>query len=268
MNTAAYRKTFENFYGRERALRKVTRYYIYKPMYYRSDLLAHSRHVNWLVEEMTPIAENSFGPVFNVKKTSLMACVHDDFEIVLGDIQAGHKYSMTREQLDDVANRELTAIAETVKRFPKTVGVFDYRDLLHEVQEGNTIESQVVKYADKMDAFGEALHEIYAGNAGFITPIEDPIYGTVISPSEYYALYLSSREKNFPRIVKMFESRHPLFEKPSFTDFQKIVKRFSPHTRESFNRPTGNVHYDEWKRIMTVNADENELKRLVTQVEF
>jgi len=51
---------------------------------------------------MIPIAENSFGPVFNPKKTSLMACVHDDFEIVLGDIQAGHKYSMSREQLDDV----------------------------------------------------------------------------------------------------------------------------------------------------------------------
>ena len=56
-----------------------------------------------------------------------------------------------------------------------------YKDLLFESAEHSTLESMIVSYADKYDAYGEAVHEIFAGNHYFTTHVINE-YGKIPTP--------------------------------------------------------------------------------------
>ena len=67
---------------------RITRFSLYKVMFYRSNLFNHAWHVAWLVDEIAPFAMKKF-PQFDSEKAQMLALVHDDAEIIIGDIQAG-----------------------------------------------------------------------------------------------------------------------------------------------------------------------------------
>lgn len=176
---------FKNFTGRESDLRSITRYDLYDVMLYRTNLYTHSHRVAALVRAMSMSADATFGESYDPRKAEILAYVHDDAEIIFGDVQAGNKSKMTPDQLAAVLAAEVQAIDGISARYPETIEKYVYRELLLETIDKNSIEAQLVCYADKYDAMGEAMHEVVAGNHSFATNVVNE-YGTIPTPLEYY----------------------------------------------------------------------------------
>src|SRR3989344_3516771 len=102
--------SFEGFYGREDELKKVIRYHKYVPMFYRTNLQMHSNRVLWLVEDLIPLAKKVYGSKFDIEKARTLAKVHDDAEVITGDVQLGHKLQMSSSELANVHSDEASAI--------------------------------------------------------------------------------------------------------------------------------------------------------------
>ncbi len=268
MKKIDYPALFEKFEGREQGLRKVVRYHIYSPMYYRSNLFTHSKRVLWLLQSVLPLAEEVFGGSFDSTKAQLMAVVHDDPEIVMGDIQAGHKNKMSAQQLAEIARQEHEAVEKMAERYPYSVLGYTYADLLRESQKVNTLESKLLKYADRFDAFGEALHEVYAGNKAFTTQVIDKNSGPIDFPTTFYQLWLPAFPQKNPEFKILFAKKHPLFTIPDEFNMHDVVKTGSPHSPDSITRDFSFAPYNTWKNCIIKNNDDEEIEHLFTQIEF
>ncbi len=266
MTDAEYYQLFAAFRERDEKLRAITRYSMYKTMLYRTNVYGHARRVMWLVEEMLPYLRAVWTD-FNEEKARLMALIHDDFEIFLGDIQAGDKSKMTDEQLADVHRRELLSIDQVADLFPEFVGKYNYRALLKEIVTEETRETWVVKYADKMDGFGEALHEVFGGNYVFEIAVVNQ-YGAIPNATAYYVNYFSSFLNKFPEMKQVLAADVSWFAVPDRQPFGEIANQTKPHTIDSLHVPTGYPYYDVWKEIILKRGNEEDIKNLYVQKEY
>jgi len=240
---------FEGFNDREHLLRKITRYSMYSPMFYRSNVFVHSQRVHWIIEELLPYANF---PGFDAEKARTLALVHDDAEIITGDIQRGHKNVMTKEQLSQVYENERRAIPLMSQRWPATVNGYSYPVLLAHALDKDCLEAKFVNFADKVDGFGESMHELFAGNRLFAVPALD------------YTGFLQTFAQNFPELARMFSYEHPFLQAPVNPNVEEILKNGKLHTPEGVQRSTGCAQYDFWRKI---NLERNAEHLLVTQVE-
>lgn len=254
----------QNFEGREEGLRGIMRYSLYSTVYYRSSDFAHSKRVAWLVESLEPIIKETL-PNFDMARAVATALVHDDAELLVGDIQAGNKGKMSKEELNAIDDAERKAIEAIAARSPKTLGGYDYKEMLEDVLDFTTLEAQVVKYVDRFDALGEALHELYAGNAVMNINVVNE-YGTIPTPFEYYYAKLPQMMDTYETLGKLKDT-HPVFEIAEVKDWASIVANGKPHTKESFVIPTGHKQYDAWKKVLLERADEETLTDLITKKE-
>ena len=149
--------SFNGFTGRTEELKKVKRFSFCKIMMYQTDLDIHSQRVFWIAEALLPFAVKSLNN-FDPEKARTLALVHDDAEIVTGDVQLGDKLKMTSEQLQTVHDNEAEAVLKLSERFPKTINNYRYQELLNHALHKDCIEAQFVSYCDKLDAFGETFH--------------------------------------------------------------------------------------------------------------
>lgn len=257
----------DDFPLRTEGLSRITRYSLYETMYYRGTILHHTKRVSALVKELNPYMEATFGDLFDPIRARLLAEVHDDPEIFIGDIQAGNKEKMSVDQTNQVEAMELQAIEQLSRSLPVEIEGFNYRQLLEEAHAIQSVESQFVKYLDKYDAFGEALNEVYAGNTCFVTNVVNE-YGTIKTPTEYYIDWFARLDRDFPELAKLFENDFPISLIPQNLNFPQIAKVSQPHTPESFSKQTGNPHYDFWKSVMIKNQDSVSIPTLITQTEF
>lgn len=242
------------------------RYHIYKNFYYRSSDFSHDKRVAWLLQSITPLLQELLGTSFNSERALAMALVHDDDELIVGDYQAGEKSKMTSEQLAHIKKEEQEAIVRLAEKFPKQVGGFAYLDLLTDVLEIQSPEAQVVKYLDRFDAMGEALHELYAGNACVNTNVTTE-YGLITLPFQsYYEMLPKMIEKH--STLGQLKNKHVFFELPQQGDWHSVVVEGKPHTKESLTVPTGHPQYDAWKQVMLEQGDDEEIENLYTQREF
>ena len=249
-----------DFTDRERDLRHITRWSINPVMFFRSNLWDHARHVAWLVEEINPYAVQVFGSEYDPHKAQLLALVHDDAEIITGDVQAGNKLKMTTSQLQEIEAQEMAAIEKLAVRFPTNLGGYVYKELLIEALHKTSREAQVVMLADKLDAYGEVLHEIYAGNPYFVkSPVTE--YGTIVPAYQFYLDYFAHFLKRYPTLTPLFQQKAWFFQQPQPLDFPAIgSKKKTP--------PAYYPHYNEWRAILLKRDGELEQKRLDTQLEF
>ncbi|MBI4426171.1 MAG: HD domain-containing protein [Candidatus Kerfeldbacteria bacterium] len=260
-------EAIEAFPGRETALRKITRYSLYRVMFYRTNLFTHSKRVAWIANEIAPYAKRVFGTSFNPERAIITALVHDDHEIIMGDIQRGNKNKMNAQQKSELRKIEERAVETIIKKFPDRIGPYRYGDLLWSVHHLDCLEAQVVEFADKFDAFGEALHETFGGNTTFTENVTNE-YGTIETPFYSYIPFLSDFPNNHPDIKPLFDQSLPMLQKPEFIDFRAVALSHTPHTKNSLAKPSGYRHYDEWKRIILQNADEEESRNLYVRKEF
>lgn len=230
---------FEGFFGRDEELEKIIRYNMEKrsPMYYRTNLLLHSRRTTLLIDDIKDITIGTYNGDFNPNKALTLALVHDDAEIITGDVQLYYKDRMSEEELLNVEKREEAAIERLGNTFPRLINGFSYKELLYHALKKNCLEAQVVSYCDKIDAFCESLHEVFAGNMKFVGPVRD------------YIRRLNKFPDKFPLIGKIFPNTHPLLQNIAEIDVIKIAENGEFHTSEKIKQNSGIPHYDRWKEI-------------------
>ena len=255
---------FSQFTGRNEALKKIIRYHSFPVMFYRSNLYTHSHRLGWMIEEVGQVVQSVY-PQFNIERARTMAHVHDDLEIVLGDIMLAEKLKYTPEQLRDLEQKEKTAIEEVTKLYPESINGFSYKQLLLDYQnlDPEDVDAVVAKYFDKYDAFGEALHEVFAGNIVFTKPynVEHD------SPTDVYTNILQNFSEKYPLFQKIRETAHPLFQSPPDFDAPRTAENKNLHTLESLTEPTEYTPYNIWKQNVLKYGNERGREWLLTKVE-
>jgi len=84
---------FEGFNGRDKKLRDIIRFNMerFTPMFYRTNLLLHSQRVYLLVRDIMPVILPVYDDELNAEKALTLALIHDDAEIITGDVELYRK---------------------------------------------------------------------------------------------------------------------------------------------------------------------------------
>ncbi len=275
--------TLKGFDGRENALAQIKRYVheVTSTMFYRTNDLIHSRRVLWHLEESIPDILSIYGDEFEVGFARTLALVHDDIEILTGDVQLYDKEHMGSDELEKMAQRETSAIPRLVQMYndgqiysnynqpplymkdatnmfdylrpsvyQAIANGYDYSKLLTSAKTKSGLEAQFVSFFDKFDGGGEAWHEVWAGNKCFLRPAVN------------YVRRLNDFPSKYPAMTKFFEQFPEYLPKPF--DFISVVEKSKPHTSESLKENSGYLPYERWKK--TIMKREG-IDLLITQVE-
>lgn len=226
--------------NREKDLEKVIRYHKFFVMFYRTNLLVHSNRVGLILEEFLPAVVSVY-PDFDVKLARLISKFHDDYELITGDTPTLLKLMMNGEEHALLEQEEIAATDLLSKSYrnPQIEG-YQYRDLLMHAILKDCREAQLHSFADKLEGYCEALHEVLAGNTGFLEPVIN-----------YNAKTFNDLLGHFPLIKEIFKGQQ-LFNflvtdlKPYF-DYGR--KGAFLHTPKSIMEQTGIFHYELWKRV-------------------
>lgn len=243
MTKSFHEPLLDAFTDRATPLQNIFRFSMIKPFYYASSVWLHEIRVSLLVVELSKIAVG-LGIVINAEKARLTALVHDDAEIVMGDIQQGHKQYMTSQQLQEVDAQEATAIKKLAASSPLQLGDFIYEELLTDVLHKTSIEAQLVSYADRVDAYCESLHELFGGNILAVYPVLT------------YDRLLATYPNKFPDLKTLFAYKDsPLTNykqmlKTDVIDLSLAAQLNKPHTRESIFSPTNYAVYNTWRSLI------------------
>jgi len=250
----------EDFIGREDALSRIKRYThdITPIMFYRTNVLTHSQRVLWHLEEAIPDILVTYGDDFNIDFARTLALVHDDVEILIGDVQLYEKEHMGDDELDALVREENDAISRIVRMYNKIANGFDYRELLTVAKNKSNLEAQFVSFFDKFDGGGEAWHEVWAGNHYFLLPA-----GGNHGRKGGYVRRLNEFPSKYPLMINFFELFPEYLPEPF--DFKLAAQQGKPHTKSSLYEDNGYPLYERWKRTI-IDREGNGL--LLTQIEF
>ena len=246
------------FNGREEELERIKRYIhpITRVMFYRTNNLIHSRRVLWHLEKAIDDILDVF-PGFDVEFTRTLALVHDDVEIITGDVKLHDKEHMSPEELEELTRREMEAISILVDRYSRFANGYGYESLLLTAKNKDRLESQTVSFFDKFDAGGEAWHEVCAGNRMFLRPA-----GGLVGEGGYVRRLMEFPDK-YPNLIAFF-SRFPDYLPKPF-DFASLADKGRLHTKESLEEDSGYAPYERWKKTI---MQREEVELMTTQVEY
>lgn len=245
---------------REEKLRAIKRFSMTDVFFYRSSLWHHSLRVYFIVNELSKFSQEIL-PECDWKKAGVLALVHDDAEMITGDVQLGHKQVMTENQLKEVQSNEVAAIEILASEFSGSLGGYSYKELLKHALHKDCIEAQVVSYADKFDAYCESLHEVLAGNMQALRAVIN------------YVAILEGFKRKYPLLEPLLESKDsPLIDIGRRTDMWHVNQHNydwlnRPHTAESIKRETEFSFYNTWKTLVVENLGQEGVEILTTQVE-
>jgi hypothetical protein len=246
--------------NREKDLSRVLRYHKFRIMFYRTNLLIHSLRVQAIVRELLPLASVDY-PDLCAKKTLLISKYHDDPEMASkrGDVPLQLKLLMDADEALKLKSEELAA-ADFLRRSYRnpTIGGLHYHDLLMHAMHKDCVEAQLHSFADKLDGYGEALHEVLAGNTAFLEPVINYSFHTFNNP-----------KGKFPLLEKCFRPGNGYFYFPVAGRNEYLedgLVNAHPHTEASLATNSGIEHYEMWKRV-TLSLP-NGLEALTLQREF
>jgi len=246
--------------NREQDLASVKRYHSRRVMFYRTNLAVHSLRVQGILAMLLP-GVFSTHPDFNPELARLISKFHDDPEMASkrGDVQLGLKYLMSPDEKARLREEEVEA-AELLSRSygNPEIGGYRYLDLVMHGMSKDIPEAQLHSFADKLDGYGEALHEVLAGNLAFLEPVIN-----------YMAQTFNDLPGHFPLIADAFKPDNPLFHFPVVKQaiyFEGGKAGSFLHTPESVEWESGIVHYELWKVVTKSMPGGVDL--LTTQTEF
>ena len=188
-------------------LENEKRFYRKRTMFYRSNLLLHTERVGYLLEQYLPYTEEVFGKDFNSSMARGIAKVFDDFEIEMGEISPEERVllELDNKRMDERrkdAARKLISYSGSL-----SFNGFSYGTLLGMARRRGDKESQLVNWCDSFNGFGEALHEVYAGNGRlFMEPVESYITKLRVFPDKH------------PKLNSLFERIPEFFAIPDFEE--------------------------------------------------
>lgn len=253
---------------RDADLEKVIRFFDpkhrFEIMFYRTNLLVHTRRVPFILETLIALAQLYY-PSFDAKLARLICKYHDDPELISkrGDVSLQLKLQMGDSEKELLMREEIRAIEQIAKFYPKKVEGYNYKDILLHALKKDCCEAQLHSLADKWDGCCEALHEVFAGNIVFMEPVLN-----------YYQEIFSKRYEKFPLIQSLFNSeavkQNPFLQFPVF-DFMELFsngnRAIKPHTPWTVSLNSGIPGYEAWKEI-TLNNFSNGMDLLINQTEF
>jgi hypothetical protein len=242
---------------RKEKLEKIYRYSFFDTMLYRSNLWMHTQRVLWLLEEVAPIAKKHL--TFDLEKARIYALVHDDAEMITGDIQAIVKLRMTTEETKKLEEEEMNAIENLIQNYPEKVHGYSYKELLEHATKKDCVEAQLVSYLDKLDAFCESLHEVYAGNISLLRSVV------------FYSMTLPLFSIKYPDLKEFLLSKESPFTyisdqiSPLEIKAEKYKTFGKPHTEKTIFIDTDFPFYRKWKQIV---IEKGKINWLINQKEF
>lgn len=249
---------------RNTGLSHIERWHKYETVFYRQNVYSHKEILKLLVRELNPIARRVFGMDFDTDYALALAEIHDDPEMLTGDIPQTYKDAMSIEEKISLDHKELAACYALAERYGGlSIKGFDYLSLSIAYIKMEDIEAHFVNLLDKIASVWESFLEVRAGNKGFD--------GSGASPPEPYPTIncLKKVEKiasNF-NLHDFFSYGHPALEVPfhlTEADIKTTIERGRPHTRRSIREPTEIRSYDTWRQIVIAGGYET---ILITQKE-
>lgn len=227
---------------RQIELESIYRYNYFDVVFYRSNLWMHTQRVLWLLEELAPLAQKYLD--FDLEKARTYALVHDDAEMITGDVQAITKLRMTADEQARHEEDEMIAIDKLAENYPKEVNGYSYKELLKNAAKKDSIEAKLVSYLDKLDAYCESLHEIYAGNISLLRSVIFYANALPLFPIKYPELknLLSSKESPLTYLSDQIS--------PGEIRVERYINLNKPHTKESLEIDADFPFYKTWKRIV------------------
>lgn len=154
---------------------EIFRYSDTERMIHRTDLLVHVVRVNLISAAIALQLKNLPGHRFlpNRERVSYLSRHHDDPELLTGDFPHSIKRSFTNEQRRILEEAEDKAILELARSFGLRGSDYKaYAEAQQEIRDRRTLESQIVKTADTIDALGEITNEIRCGNTDFLPKLD------------------------------------------------------------------------------------------------
>jgi hypothetical protein len=248
----------EGFDGRESALAQIKRYTLCPIMFYRTNDFIHSRRVLWHLEESVPNILDLYQKNFDVNFARTLALVHDDIEILTGDVQLYYKERMNNDELEALAKKENDAIPRIIKMYNSIANNYDYRELLTNAKDKNRLEAQFVSFFDKFDAGGEAWHEVWAGNHYFVLHA-----GGNQGQKGGYVRRLNDFPEKYPAMAKFFEQFPQYLPRPF--DFKSAAEKGKPYTGISLQKDSDYPPYERWKKTI---LEHEKIDALIAQLEF
>lgn len=245
---------------REQRLKEIYRFNAFDVLLYRSNLWMHSRRVLWLVEELLPLAQKYFE--IDTEKTRILALVHDDAEMITGDIPAHEKNKMSEKETAEMECSEENAINFLTEKYPKSIHEYVYKDLLMHALKKDCIEAQLVSYADKLDAQCESIHEVLAGNISLLRSIFFYNNAFAAFPQKFPDLAPLLNDQTSSLTFLINTSSRSRVEIKNYTEFNK------PFTKDSLETETDFPFYNTWRKIVIEKGSNEGLEWLLKQEEY
>lgn len=256
-------------WSRNEELKKIIRYgtaWEWEPMFYRPDLLIHTKRVFWMTQELTKYLQTINPDIFSKEITDELATFHDDTEIITGDVLSAEKEAFTIQQKKDYEEQSIEAINSLHEAYHHLTGL-NYKELLLLDHKKDSIEYLIVCYADKLDAHMEICQEIFAGNTLCISPLSR--WNLEILPYDYTRNKIMKLEKKLSEAFWfLLKDSHPLFKLSEVLDFRLAHKKGSPHTSESIKNKTWYTLTDYWRQLHFMYWNSREKEYLWNQKEF
>lgn len=258
-----------NLLSRDEELSKVFRYKWSPctPMFYRPNLLIHSKRVEWLAMEIANFLVEKTGKYIDIDLVREMARFHDDAEIITGDYLAMDKEKFWEEKLKEYEKDCENAIEILYEKYKDLSEKFDYKELLLKIENKEWIEFQIVDFADKLDSHLEISHELFAWNEMFTIILER--WWLDVWPFDYTK---NKVKKIVDNILDYFWYNIDLTD--SFMDMnshyndKKCIENSRIHNINALWDNTGYNLYDKWIEIHFKYWNEDDLNYLVNQLEF
>lgn len=239
---------------REEKLKSIYRYSMFEVMYYRSNLWQHSHRVSWIVDQLLPLCE---GMDIDGEKARVLAMVHDDTEMVIGDIPAGHKSKMDADALKAIESSEENAAQEL-------------REKYRSWSMGTTILScknmQFIKTASKRNWYRMriVLTRMVRRSMRY-TPGIFHLSGHGCCTSRWIATFTTK----YPALAPLLAHDSPWIianaqQQPRHIYPADYALMGKPHTSESIRIPTEFPYYNVW-RNMILEKEGEEGERFLTE---
>lgn len=250
---------------RKNGLKRIQRF-LPRIMIHRSTDWEHSLQVGMLSEFIgQKLSKDGFFPKgFDLEKSILEGYIHDDVEMIRGDVSSYVKRKWSPERRIIEKQKDIEAIDELLQYLPLTIGKYSYKELLIDCIEKKTPETQFISYVDKVAAafFGEVIHESLAGNKRF--------YQRKSSPYQRYRYEIFDKlPSELSDLSRIFDSDHEfnLLHPKVMSQFELPLhsSRIREHTKENLKRNTGIMAYDLWKNLQLKCEHSKELEKYLLQ---
>lgn len=236
------------------------------PMFYRPNLLIHSRRVEWLAWEISQFLIENIWAELDIELIKQMARFHDDAEIITWDYLSMDKESFSNEKQNEYENDSIKAIDILHDNYGNISEQFDYKQMLLDLEAKKWLEYLIVNFADKLDAHLEVSHELFAWNKMFAIILSN--WWLEVWPFDYTKNKLFKIQKEIiNHYWKDIDFNGSFLDLDSHFDDKLCLDNSRIHTISMLWENTWYNLYDNWIELHFNNWNDHDINYLVNKRE-